>query len=111
MGESLRQQERWLEAAAVYEEVLRRAPDFIDARTKWTFVLHYLGDQDEALRQAKIVLAQDPENAEAHKNAGLAFYYMQKFDAAEQEYMEAVRIKPDYAAVRFDLRLLFDAQI
>src|SRR5438445_4700941 len=110
MGESLSQQERWLEASAVYAEVLRRAPEFIEARTKWTFVLHYLGDQDEALRQAKIVLAQDPENAEAHKNAGLAFYYMQKFDAAEQDYMEAVRIKPDYAAVRFDLGLLFDAQ-
>src|SRR5260370_14945571 len=45
MGESLRQQERWLEASAVYAEVLRRAPEFIEARPKWTFALHYLGAQ------------------------------------------------------------------
>ena len=107
MGESLRQQERWLEAAAVYEEVLRRAPDFLDARTKWSFVLYRGGDAGDALQQAKIVLAQDPENAEAHKNAGLALQVLQKFDASEQEYAEALRIKPDYAVVRYDLGILF----
>src|SRR5438445_1921981 len=107
MGESLRQQERWLEAAAVYEEVLRRAPDFLDARTKWSFVLYRGGDAGDALQQAKIVLAQDPENADAHKNAGLALQVLQKFDASEQEYAEALRIKPDYAVVRYDLGILF----
>jgi tetratricopeptide (TPR) repeat protein len=110
MGESLWQQEQWPEASAVYAEVLRRAPDFLEARTKWSFVLHYLGDQDEALRQARIVLAQAPENAEAHKNAGLALQVMQKFDASENEYMEALRIKPDYTAIRFDLGMLFQAE-
>jgi tetratricopeptide (TPR) repeat protein len=110
MGESLRQQKRWLEASAVYEEVLRRAPDFIEARTKWSFVLYNEGNANEALRQAKIVLAQDPENAEAHKNGGLALQVLQKFDASEQEYTEALRIKPDYASVRYDLGILFFKQ-
>jgi tetratricopeptide (TPR) repeat protein len=107
MGESLRQQERWLEAEAVYEEVLRRAPDFLEARTKWSYVLYRGGDANAALQQAKIVLAQDPENAEAHTNAGAALTVLQKFDASEQEYAEALRIKPDYAVVRYDLGILF----
>jgi tetratricopeptide (TPR) repeat protein len=110
MGESLRQQERWLEASAVYEEVLRRAPGFLEARTKWTLVLYRGGDAVDALQQAKIVLAQDPEDAEAHKNAGLALQVLQKFDASENEYKEALRIKPDYAAVRYDLGILLYKQ-
>jgi tetratricopeptide (TPR) repeat protein len=110
MGESLRQQGRWLEASAVYEEVLRRAPGFIQARTKWSYVLYRRGDQEDALQQAKIVLAQDPEDAEAHKNAGLALQVLQKFDASEQEYMEALRVKPDYGAVRYNLGILFYSQ-
>jgi hypothetical protein len=32
---------------------------------------------------------------------------MRKFDAAVVEYKEALRIKPDYAVVRYDLGLLF----
>jgi tetratricopeptide (TPR) repeat protein len=110
MGESLRQQERWLEASAVYEEVLRRAPGFLEARTKWTLVLYRGGDAVDALQQAKIVLAQDPEDAEAHKNAGLALQVLQKFDASENAYKEALRMKPDYAAVRYDLGILLYKQ-
>ena len=107
MGESLRQQEQWYEASAVYTEVLRRSPDFTEAHTKLSYIHYRMGHRQEALHQAQAALAETPENAEAHKNAGLAFQIMDRFAASEQEYREALRIKPDYAAVREDLGLLY----
>lgn len=110
MGELLRQQEQWGAAAGVYEEVLKQEPGFPEASTKLSFVLYRAGDQEESLRQAKAALAETPENAEAHKNAGLALEELRKFDAAEHEFREALRIKPNYEVVQYDLGILFTAK-
>jgi tetratricopeptide (TPR) repeat protein len=106
MGEILRQQENWEQAAAVYSEVLRQDPDFPEAHTKLSFVLYRSGDGEEALRQAKAALAHTPNNAEAHKNAGLALDALGKSDAAVAEYKEALHLKPDYGFVHLDMGLV-----
>jgi tetratricopeptide (TPR) repeat protein len=107
MGELLRRQEQWSEAAQVYSEVLRVDPGFPAAHTKLSYIFYRLGDSERALREAKTALAQNSEDAEAHKNAGLALDNAQRFDDAVSEYKDALRIKPDYTAVHFDLGLLF----
>ena len=110
MGELLRQQENWGQAAAVYAEVLRQNPDFPEAHTKLSFVLYRAADGEEALREAKAALARTPQNAEAFKNAGLALQILGKPEAALAEYNKALRIKPDYGVVHYDMGLLFDGQ-
>lgn len=110
MGELLRQQENWGQAAAIYAEVLRQNPDFPEAHTKLSFVLYRSGDGEESLRQAKAALLRTPQNAEAHKNAGLALSLLGKPDAAIAEYKEALRIKPDYGLVHYDMALIFDGK-
>ncbi len=107
MGELLRRQENWAQSAAVYTEVLRKDPDFPDAHTKLSYLYYRLGDSDLAIHEAKAGLEQNPQDAEAHKNAGLALDIARKFDAAAGEFKEALRIKPDYAAVHFDLGIHF----
>jgi tetratricopeptide (TPR) repeat protein len=106
MGELLRQQERWQQSAAVYPEVLQKNPDFPEVHTKLSYLMYRLGTSEEGLREAKAALARTPDNAEAHKNAGLALDIARKFDAAEVEYKEALRLKPDYQSVRYDLGIL-----
>src|ERR1700674_3650393 len=106
MGELLRQQNEFRQAASVYAEVLREDPDFPELHTKVSFVLYRLGDSEDALSEAKAALALNPDDAEAHKNAGLALGDERKFDAAMSEYEQALRIKPDYANVHFDLGIL-----
>lgn len=108
MGELLRDQEQWKEAALIYAEVLRQSPEFTEAHTKLSYILHNLGDSEGALREAKSALTKYPDNAEAHRFAGVAFDDLQKSAAAEQEYREALRIKPDYAVVHYDLGILYD---
>jgi tetratricopeptide (TPR) repeat protein len=107
MGELLREQEEWSQAAAIYAAVLREAPDFPGAHTKLSYILYRLGDLDRALTEAKAALAQNPDDAEAHKNAALALESAGKFGAAEVEFKKALRLKPDYAAVHYDLGILF----
>ena len=110
MGQMLRLQERWTEAAAVYAEVLRQDPNFPEAHTKLSYIWHRLEDEEAALREAKAALQATPDNAEAHKNAGLALAAMRKFDAADVEYEAALRLKPDYESVRYDLALMYSAE-
>jgi tetratricopeptide (TPR) repeat protein len=93
MGAILREEEEWPQAAAVYTEVLRENPNFPQAHTKLSFILCRLDDPDSALREVKVALAANPEDAEAHKNAGLAFYLAGKVDASVAEYQEALRLK------------------
>jgi len=99
MGEVLRQTEQWGAAQSVYEEVLNEVPDFPEAHTKLSYILYHTGDQEEGLRQARAALALNPNNAEAHKNAGLALDATRRYDAAFAEYNEALRLKPDYEVV------------
>jgi len=103
MGEALRRQEEWTKAAEVYAEIIKEDEDFPEAQTKLSYLFYRVGDAEESLRAAKAALAVTPNNAEAHKNAGLALESMQKFDASAAEYREALRIKPDYTYVLYDL--------
>jgi tetratricopeptide (TPR) repeat protein len=110
MGEALRRQEEWTKSAAVYAEIIREDENFPEAQTKLSYLLYRTGDAEESLRAAKAALAATPNNAEAHKNAGLALESVQKYDASAAEYREALRIKPDYAYALYDLGLLLYKQ-
>jgi tetratricopeptide (TPR) repeat protein len=107
MGEVLRAQGQWPSAEEIFREVQHQSPDFPEAHTKLSFILYRMQDGEGALREARIALAENQNNAEAHKNAGLALDNLRRYDASEQEYLEALRLKPDYAAARADLGLLF----
>jgi tetratricopeptide (TPR) repeat protein len=107
MGQVLRKEEQWVGAEAVYEQLLRQAPDFRAAHAKLSYILYRMQDIEKSLTEAKAALRQAPDDAEAHKNAGLALASMRKYDAADAEYREALRLKPDYAAVHLNLALMF----
>ncbi len=107
MAELLRQQNGFEKAAAVYEEILQKEPDFPEVHNKASYVLYRLGDDEDALREAKAAMASNANDAEAHQNAGLALSDERKFDAAIAEFKEALRIKPDYAGAHSGLGLLY----
>ena len=95
MGEVLRATQRYSEAVAVFAEVLKQDPDFPEAHTKLSFNLYRTAEPEEALREAKLAIAENRSNPEAHKNLGLALQDLRKFDAAAAELQEALRLKPD----------------
>lgn len=110
MGEVLRQEENWEQAAGIFAQVLEDEPDFPEVHTKVSFVLIRGGDPEDGLREAKAALTLTPENAEAHKDAGLALETLLKFEASELEYKAALRIKPNYDVALYDMGNLFTDQ-
>lgn len=109
VGEAMQQEEDWGRARVVYEEVLRQDPDFPEAHGKLSFVLYKMQDAEGAGREAEAELARWKDNAEAHKNAGLALALAHKFRPALKEYDEALRIKPGYLNAWLDKALALDA--
>jgi tetratricopeptide (TPR) repeat protein len=107
MGETLQRQEDWTGAANMYAEVLHRDSSFTAAQIKLSYVLYHLGDGEAALREARAALTRLPASPEAHRYAGIAFDTLRKRDAAEKEYREAIRLKPDYAAAYYNLGIFF----
>src|SRR5262249_944494 len=69
MGEVLRATQRDSEAVAVFAEVLKQDPDFPEAHSKLSFPLYRTNEPEEALREAKLAIAENRTSAEAHKNA------------------------------------------
>lgn len=106
MAELLRQRVQFARSVAVYAEIMEQKPDFPELHDKAGYALYLLGDDENALNEAKAAIAEYPDDAEAHQNAGLALSHLRKFDAAILEFKEALRIKPDYAGVHSGIGLL-----
>jgi len=92
------------EAEPVLEEMLRRYPEFPEINTKLSFVFYALGDAKDGFSEAKAALLGTPDNAEAHKNAGLNLNEMHSEAAAIAEYRQALAAKSDYEIVRVELK-------
>jgi tetratricopeptide (TPR) repeat protein len=108
MGSLLRKQENWPKALAIYEELLRKFPDFPQIDTKLSYVYFRLNDQKEAIRHARAALDRYADDPEAHKFMGLALDADAKPDASTAEYREAIRLKPDYASAYYDLGIALE---
>jgi len=96
MGMILIQEGRYVEAGQIYSEIQRDEPNFPELHTRLSFTYHSTGDEQNALREAKAAIAENPNNAPAHLNAGLALSNMGNIDAAKLELQESIRSKPDY---------------
>ena len=106
MAELLRRRVQYGAAVGVYAEIMQKDPAFPELHDKASYALYLLGDDENALNEAKAAMAAYPDDAEAHQNAGLALSHLRKFDAAILEFKEALRIKPDYAGVHSGIGLL-----
>jgi tetratricopeptide (TPR) repeat protein len=63
------------------------------------------GKFTEAVEQFQLALAEDPENAGAYNNLGLAYERLGR-DEARQQFKRAIVIQPDFAMAHFNLARL-----
>src|SRR5260370_1047330 len=70
MGKVLIEQEHIEEAGQVYSEILRQDPDFPQVHTRLSFTYYQAGNAEDALREAKTALEQNPSDPVARMNAG-----------------------------------------
>jgi len=103
VGLVLLDQKRYPEAGKVYSEILSRDQEFPEVHARLSATYYDTGDSEEALRQAKAALVENPNNPVAHMNAGASLQRMQHFEAAKEEYQKSIRCKPDYEPAYIDL--------
>ncbi len=63
------------------------------------------GEFSEAVEQFQLALAEDPRNAGAYNNLGIAYERLGREEAQEQ-YKRAILIQPDFAMAHFNLARL-----
>jgi tetratricopeptide (TPR) repeat protein len=71
------------------------------------FAQKKIGDAIQALARS---LELDVRNAEAHKILGRTLMIVGRFEAAQLEFEQAMRYKPDSAEIRYNLGKLFSVQ-
>ena len=96
-------------AAAMFGEVLRRAPGHVEASFKLGNLHKEAGRLDDAIRLYAVVLKGKPDHAEALNNMGAAYQAKGALDRAESCYRAAIASKPLLVQPRLNLgRLLQD---
>ena len=80
------------EAVAMFDGVLSRNPEFLDARNIMGLTQQKLGKHEDAIRSFHKVLERDPLNLLAHYNTGVSYMELDQLDAAVKELEVAVAI-------------------
>ena len=95
-GNTLRQQRRYDEALASYEQALALAPDYAEAFVSRGNVLHELRRFEAALASYDRALSLRPDHADAHYNRGIALMRLDRHEEALASYDNAIAFRPDH---------------
>ena len=93
------QMQRWQEALAVLDELVRRQPAIADAWNNRSGVLQALGRKEDALESIKQVIKLRPSDARALYNAGILLLTLKRFDEAQLWLAKARQIEPNNAEI------------
>ena len=83
------------DARKLNDEVVKAKPDDPDAQVFKGDIEIRSGKASDAVNTLQAVLKNDPDNALAHYQQGLAFDQLGKTNQAEKEWRDAVRLRPE----------------
>jgi tetratricopeptide (TPR) repeat protein len=101
---------RFQEAEPLLTEYVKQHPK---SSWGWYALGYSLGAQQkvgESMKALARSLELDVKNAEAHKMMGRTLIVIGRFDMAQLEFEEAIRLKPDSAELHYNLGKLFSMQ-
>jgi TolB-like protein/class 3 adenylate cyclase/Flp pilus assembly protein TadD len=87
-------------AAASYARALELAPGNVLVLRRFCALANTLGQFDEAIRVGRRVVEQDPLNAVAYNNLGLALDATDRLPEAENAYRKAIELGPQRTITR-----------
>lgn len=91
------------DAIAELQAGLKLAPEDIDAQHDLADLYGDTKKYDSAADLYRSILARKPNDAELHDSLGKMLLRQHKFTEAQQEFMAAVRLRPDFGAAYGDL--------
>lgn len=106
-----KKRERYKEAFACYDSILKIDPKFVAAHFNKGFVfLEYLQQYDSAATHFTQAVSIFPGYYQAYYNRGLCNESLNKPKEAESDYRQALTIKPDYTEAAIALGRLIDGK-
>lgn len=93
------------QAADIYQEILKTAPEEPAALHLLGVVAHQRGESGRAIELISKAIAIKPDFAEAHSNLGLALMQSGRLDDAVASYRRAIAIKPGLAGAHGNMGL------
>jgi tetratricopeptide (TPR) repeat protein len=94
---------RLVEAAEIYQQILRAEPNHADAVNFLGMIAHQTGQLDVAAACWRKTLTLKPDFAQAHYNLGLVLKDLGRFDEAIACWRRAVELQPDSAPTHNNL--------
>jgi Flp pilus assembly protein TadD len=91
------------DAIAEYQTALKLAPADSDAQREIVDLYVSAGKNDLAEPIYRTLLSAHPKDAELHRGLGQALLRQKKFPEAQQEFMTAAKLKPDWPDIYADL--------
>jgi tetratricopeptide (TPR) repeat protein len=95
LGNALMDKNQINEAISEYQEAVRLAPGYAEARLHLGVALGMKGQLDEAISQFQEVIRLEPDDVDARYDLGTALYNKGQMDEAIRQYQEVIRLKPD----------------
>ena len=98
LGESLRLQARYEEALPYYRHVIKRNPDFVNARVGIGASLYHLKQYEESIEHMKHALSLESTVSLTdviHSHLGLAYMKLDQLESAEFHLRQANSLKPN----------------
>jgi len=103
LGRVLAAQSKKDDAIAEFRTALKLAPTDSDAQREIADFYASAGKNDLAEGAYRALVTAQPKDAELHRRLGKALLLEKKFPEAQQEFLEAVRLKRDWPDVYVDL--------
>ena len=100
-GVHLLEQDRPKEAAEAFEEALRRAPDFVDARYNLGLALLRMDRSRDAVNPLRVVVTARPGDKDAHYALASAYFHQQQYPQALTALDAALAVDPRFLRARF----------
>lgn len=102
-ADAARQEQRFLEAAVLYEEAARLAPERVGLHVQLGHMLKEAGRLDAAERAYATALELSPDDADLALQLGHFHKVTGRLDEAAQEFQRALTLRPDWAEAKGQL--------
>lgn len=96
LARGLIRQRRLDQAKAVLRETLRLAPNSYEAHFRMGVAFQVAGDFAMAVNWFEKTIELNPRSAVAYRNSGMCNFATQNYDAAEEDFKQAVEVAPNY---------------
>jgi tetratricopeptide (TPR) repeat protein len=100
----------WNGAEAEFKRAIALNPNYATAHQWYGQFLRLMGREKEAIAEGEKSLNLDPLSLIINVEAGLPYFYLDRYDEALRHYRKALEMEPNFALAHHDIGWVFEAQ-